>query len=172
MRRSKAILPLMGIAGAALLSYYTLFTVGLGEQVVVDRFGRILKIEENGGLKFKSPFDRIIRYSPYQVQRLEIGFRSDPEQKNFSDRNANPQLWEMKHQSISKNTEESLVITRDENIVDVNCVIHYQINNLRHYLTNIGQPKVFLRNISEVAIRNTFGKESLERILVENKYQL
>ncbi len=154
------------------IGYYSFFTVKIGEQVVVKRFGKIVRIEKSGGLEFKLPFDQIDRYYPNQIQRMEIGFRSDPTQKTFSDRDSNPQLWEMKHQSITKNTEESLVITRDENIVDVNCVVHYQINDLRSYLTNIDSPRVFLQNISEAAIRAAFGKETLVRILVENKFKL
>ena len=67
---------------------------------------------------------------------------------------------------------ESLVITKDENIVDVNCVIHYEIKDLKLYLTNLSNPITFIRNISEASIRTLLGKVKLETILVKNKYDL
>ena len=155
-----------------ILGYFTTYSVNIGQRAVVFRFGKIISIHSEGGLKFKLPFDMLIRISPNQVRRLEVGYRSDLSKRTFSDRNTSPQLWEMKHVSIRKKISESLIITSDENIVDVNCVLHYQISDLKNYLINLDNPRQFIRNVTESSLENLLGKEKLENILVENKFTL
>ena len=172
MKKQHIFMLTLGIVFLCLILYFSLFQVNVGQSVVLYRFGKIVKIYTVPGLKAKFFFERIWRIYPESVTRLEIGFRTDLSKKDFSDKYAEPQLWELKHESIEKNTSESLVITQDENIVDVNCVVHYQISDLKMFITAIAEPQVLIQNIVESSIRNSIGKETLEHILVENKYNL
>ncbi len=171
MNQSKIILVLL-ISVISLFCLFIPYKVNFGQQTIVYRFGKIIHIRDQMGLYLKSPLDKIFQINMNKIRRLEIGFRTDLSKKQFSDEDAIPQLWEMKHISISKEPSESLVITKDENIVDVNCVIHYEINNIKDYMININNSEKFIRNLSEASIRILLGKEDLEEILVENKYKL
>ena len=90
------------------------------------------------------------------TRQLELGFRSEGEE-------------------ITKPVPyESIMITGDENLVDVQAVIQYKISDLRNYLFAVddpgerdrnvepGQPDgVTLRDITETALRQVVGKEIL-----------
>lgn len=147
------------------------FQVGLGESVVIKRFGCIVEVVSEEGLHFKMPYpmDQLLRFLKDEIKRIEIGFKSDISLKTFSDKSAEVQLWEIKHKSITKSPNESLMITKDENIVDSNCVVHFKIKNVRHYLTNVERPKECLKHVAESSIRYFLGTLDLDDILVKDK---
>jgi membrane protease subunit HflK len=101
------------------------FVVDQTEQAVVLRFGRYLKTS-GAGLQFKLPFgiDRNYNVPVEQVQREEFGFRSD--------RPGETTLY-----SAADFPRESIMLTGDLNIIDVEWIIQYRITDPKAWLFNV-----------------------------------
>jgi modulator of FtsH protease HflK len=118
------------------------------EQAAVTRFGQFVRIA-NPGLNYHlpSPIEHIIKQKVTRIQREEIGFRS-PNGEAFS-----------KNTSLQKNiSEESLMLTGDENILDINFVVQWRINNLKDFVFNVVDPYKTVKSAAESAMREIIGK--------------
>ncbi len=62
-------------------------------------------------------------------------------------------------------SEESLMLTGDQNIIDIDYVVQWRIKNARDYLFNIRQPDATVKLASESAIREVVGQTTLEDAL-------
>ena len=63
--------------------------------------------------------------------------------------------------------EESLMLTGDENIVDVDFEVQWKINDARKYLFNIQNPEITVKEVAEAAMREIVGKNDIQSILTE-----
>lgn len=101
------------------------FVVDQTEQAVVLRFGKYLKTA-GAGLQFKLPFgiDRNYNVPTEQIQREEFGFRSD--------RPGETTLY-----SAADFPRESIMLTGDLNIIDVEWIVQYRITDPRAWLFNV-----------------------------------
>jgi modulator of FtsH protease HflK len=64
---------------------------------------------------------------------------------------------------------ESLMLTRDENIVDLQFAVQYRIKDPASYLFKVREPDVSLRNAAESAVREIVGKRSMDFVLTEGR---
>ncbi len=64
---------------------------------------------------------------------------------------------------------EALMLTRDENIVDVSLAIQYQIKDARDYLFNVDNPVASLKQASQSAERAVIGKNTMDYVLTEGR---
>ncbi len=101
------------------------FVVDQTEQAVVLRFGKYMKTV-GAGLQFKLPFgiDKNYNVPTEQIQREEFGFRSD--------RPGETTLY-----SAADYPRESIMLTGDLNIIDVEWIIQYRITDPRAWLFNV-----------------------------------
>jgi membrane protease subunit HflK len=101
------------------------FVVDQTEQAVVLRFGRYLKTV-GAGLQFKLPFgvDKNYNVPTEQIQREEFGFRTD--------RAGETTLF-----SAADFPRESIMLTGDLNIIDVEWIIQYRVTDPRAWLFNV-----------------------------------
>jgi membrane protease subunit HflK len=83
-----------------------------------------------------------------RVNRVEVGFRSgaDPGQAG----------------SAHDVTPESLMLTGDENIIDIQFVVFWQIKNAGEYLFGIKDPDETVKNVAESAMREIVGQTAFE----------
>ena len=65
--------------------------------------------------------------------------------------------------------QESLMLTGDENIVDIDFSVFWVINNARDYLFNIQNPEGRSRPIAESAMREVIGRSDIQRVLTEQR---
>ncbi len=65
--------------------------------------------------------------------------------------------------------QESLMLTGDENIVDVDFKVLWQINNPEDFLFNIQNPTGTVKAVSESAMREVIGESNIDSILTENR---
>jgi modulator of FtsH protease HflK len=63
--------------------------------------------------------------------------------------------------------EESLMLTGDENIVDVDFVVFWRIKDAQHYLFNIQNPEITVKEVAESAMREVVGQNNIQPILTE-----
>ena len=146
------------------------YTVGPDEQAVLRFFGK-KSGTASGGLHwyYPAPIGKRNVVAVTTTRRLELGFRSGADGFTVA-------------QSV---TNESLMITGDVNIVDVQAVIQYKISNLTNFLFNVddpgdvdrgipsGQPDGrTLRDIAESALRQVVGSRNIDDVLTTEKEQV
>ena len=160
--------PFQWVAIACLVfAYFStgLYIVGAAEEGVVQRFGKIVEHGIRPGIhyRFPWPFETLKKIQTKEIKRLEIGFRTRDTFKG----EPSAYLWETLHKQgrYEKHYEEALMLTGDQNIVDVNTVIHYRITNPVDYLFNNDDPQSMMKGAAEMAIRYVVAKQEIETIL-------
>lgn len=152
--RAGAIVIMVGI-GLALLGISSAFyTVQPEERAVVKRFGKVVAINEPG-LHFKLPFgiDTVQKVATERVLKQEFGFRteaSDDERSSYSTEDF---------------PDESLMLSGDLNIIDVEWVVQYRISDPMKYLYLQRDPDRTLRDISESVMRRVVGNRLGSEVL-------
>jgi membrane protease subunit HflK len=69
-------------------------------------------------------------------------------------------------------SRESLMLTQDENIVDVKLAVQYKVKSASDFLFNVNEPEVTLRQATESAIREIIGKNEMDFILKEGRTEI
>jgi membrane protease subunit HflK len=151
--------PLMLLIAApivALLGFYLFtFRVNPDELGVVMRFGEFVR-QEPPGLHFRlpPPIEEVRLPKVTRQNIIEIGMRSGMTTRNYQ-------------ASVRDVPEESLMLTGDENIVDVDFVVYWRIKDAAAYLFNIQQPEQTVKEVSESAMREIVGKSNIAPLLTE-----
>jgi membrane protease subunit HflK len=126
------------------------YTVEEGEQAAVVRFGKFVRIALPGlNYHIPEPIEVIYKKQVERIEREEIGFRSS------STNDAN--MASRKSAQARNISEESLMLTGDENIVDINFVVQWKINNIEDFIFNISRPKETVKSTAESAMREIIG---------------
>ena len=143
---------LLGVIGFAALAWYAFFfTVRPDEQGVVLRFGKFDRWEP-AGLHFRLPYPIEEIYLPKVTEQkiTEIGMRSG-----------------LRTGVPAASRDESLMLTGDENIVDIDFVVFWRIKDAPQYLFNIKNPDGSVRDVAESAMRDIVGQSNIQPILTE-----
>lgn len=137
-----------------------IYIVEPDEAGVVQRFGAYVG-STGPGPHYHLPFpvESVKTPKVSQVRRVEVGFRS-----TFARSGAPLQTRPV--------TEESLMLTRDENIVDVQFIVQYQINNPVDYLFNIEHPDGTVKSAAEAAMREVIGNSQIDSVLTSGKVKV
>ncbi|KAB7619694.1 FtsH protease activity modulator HflK [Alkalilimnicola sp. S0819] len=144
---------------AALTSFYT---VQPEQRAVIKRFGEVVGITDPG-LHFKLPFgvDQIQRVATERVLKQEFGFRSSG--TRVSGRTA---------YSARNFESESLMLTGDLNMIDVEWVVQYRIQDPIKFLYEIREPTRTLRDISESVMRRIVGNMLGSEVLTIGRVEI
>jgi membrane protease subunit HflK len=159
------LLALIIIVGLAVVGFYA-FTVSVqpNQQGVVLRFGELHRTL-TPGLKFRWPYPIETVYLPAvtNVNRVEIGMRTTASATIFGSPGADVQVRDV--------TEESLMLTGDENIVDVDFVVLWRIKDAANYLFNIQNPEGGVKDVAESAMREIVGQNDIQPILTRSRQE-
>ncbi|MGH9831986.1 MAG: FtsH protease activity modulator HflK, partial [Blastocatellia bacterium] len=166
-------------AAIALLYLLSGFTIiGPDEAAVVKRFGR-KTATLTSGLHYQLPWpvDEIVKLKPNRVQVAEIGFRTltaAPGADQTSTAEPAAYEWNLQHRSgrYEKKTEESLMLTGDENLIEVNAVAQYAVASPDQYLFATTDPANIVRVASESALRLLIGQSSLDSVLTTGRSEI
>lgn len=152
-------LPVLVIVLWAVFSSF--YTVQPEQQAVVKRFGAVVNITDPG-LHFKLPFgiDRVQRVASARVLKQEFGFRSVGQANNRTS------------YSESDFTSESLMLTGDLNVIDVEWVVQYRIQDPIKYLYQLREPDLTLRDISESVMRRVVGNRLGSEVLTVGRVEI
>lgn len=135
------------------------FTVETEEVGVIMRFGKYVD-EAKPGLNFKVPFIDQVEYVPVQRQlKQEFGYRTTSAGVNSSYRKAGY-------------GGESLMLTGDLNLGDVEWVVQYRIDNPFNYLFKVRNADETLRDISEAAMRQIVGDRTVNEVLTVGRAEV
>ncbi len=149
------------IAVLALWLLSGIFVVDAPERGVVKRFGEYHR-EVGPGLHYHFPFPIETALTPNvdQIRRIEIGFRTAGSGRNFQ-----------QGQTHSVD-DESLMLTGDENIVDVQFAVQYQLEQAKDYLFNVDNPDQTVKSAAEAAMREVIGKNLIDAALTSDKQRI
>jgi membrane protease subunit HflK len=139
---------------AAVVGYYAFsFRVNPDELGVVMRFGKVTR-QEPPGLHFRMPYpiDEVRLPKVTQLNIIEVGMRTGTSTRGVG-------------AGVSYVGEESLMLSGDENIVDVNFVVFWRIRDAQQYLFNIQNPEVTVKEVAESAMREIVGQSDIQPIL-------
>ena len=133
------------------------YRVGTDEQGVVVRFGKYVRTSEPGlHYHLPLPIESVSKPKVTKVNRIEVGFRNS--QSQFSQNSQTRQV-----------PEEALMLTGDENIVDLNFTIFWIINDAKDFLFNVRNPEATIKSIGESVMREKIGQTPIDPILAEGK---
>jgi membrane protease subunit HflK len=131
-----------------------IYRVQPGEQGVELLFGRFVK-ETGPGLNFwfPAPVGEVLTPNVEQTNQITVGFRGSPQ---------NLRTGAQRDRDVP---QESLMLTADQNIIDVDFIVQWRIKNASDYLFNIRDPQGTVKVASESAIREVMGQTPLEDAL-------
>ena len=69
-------------------------------------------------------------------------------------------------------TEDALMLTQDENIIDIKFTVQYKIKDARDYLFNVSDPDETLRQATESAVREVIGKNKMDFIITGGRSEV
>ena len=74
--------------------------------------------------------------------------------------------------NIGTTTHESLMLTHDENIVDIQFAVQYKVSNSKDYVFNVRDPDATLRQATESAMREIVGKNSMDYVIKDGRVEV
>ncbi len=149
---NKSLLPaLFGVLAVIWLAS-GIYVVAADEQAVVLRFGQHAATK-GPGLNWHLPYpiETVEKVPVTRVQRLEVGFRTLPGGRT---------------REIG---QESLMLTKDENIVDVSFIVQYKARDVADYVFNVAHITKAVRDAAESAIREVIGRTMIDDVLTTKK---
>ena len=134
------------------VGWSSFFQVGTEEVGVITRFGKYVKLVQPG-LNIKIPFLEVVtKVAVERQQKLEFGFRTVQSRTNSN-------------YTKTGTADESLMLTGDLNLADVEWVVQFRIEDPYQYLFMVRNPEGTLRDISEAVVRQIVGDRTVNEVL-------
>ncbi len=147
-----------GIIGVLLVVWLLsgIYIVDPAERGVVTRFGKYVETTEPGPhWHLPYPIGAVEIVDVDQIRNIEIGYRSTTAARE-----------------ISSVPQEALMLTQDENIVDIKFAVQYQVKDAKDYLFNVRDPDGTLRQATESAVREAVGKSKMDFVLTQGQSEI
>jgi modulator of FtsH protease HflK len=128
------------------------YIVNEGQRGIVLRFGKYVESTQ-AGLRWHLPYpiEVVESVNVSQVRTVEIGYRNNVR---------------------SKVLKESLMLTDDENIIDIQFAVQYILKNPEEFLFTNREPENAVLQAAETAIREIIGKSKMDFVLYEGREQV
>ncbi len=129
------------------------FSVTEGQTAIVMTFGKYDKDAvppTTSGFKWRWPYPiqshEIVNVS--QVRTIEVGYRTDIK---------------------NKQPKEALMLTDDENIIDIQFTVQYKLNDAADWIFSNRDPEEAVRQVAETSVREVVGKSKMDFVLYEGR---
>jgi modulator of FtsH protease HflK len=141
---------------AVIWSFSGLYRVLPDEQGVVLRFGKFVSTTQPGlNYHIPYPIETVLTPKVTKVNRIDVGFRSASDSGRTS--------------GIGDVPEESLMLTGDENIANIDFSVFWVIKDAGKFLFKIQSPVETVKAAAETAMRQVIAKSKLQSILTEGR---
>ena len=128
------------------------YIVDPSQRGVVLRFGKQVETTDSGPRwHLPYPIEAVEVVNLSQVRTVEVGYRDNVKNKML---------------------QESLMLTDDENIIDIQFAVQYLLSDPGAYLFNNRNPDENVRQAAETAIREVVGKSKMDFVLYEGREQV
>ena len=104
--------------------------------------------------KFPSPIEHVSTPKVRKIRRAEVGFRT------------------LQGGGLQKVPAEALMLTGDQNIIDINLVVQYKVMDSVSYLFNVRRVHKLVRNVSETVVRGIVGSRKIDEALTTGKAEI
>lgn len=146
----------VGILLVVFWIFQCFYIVQPAERGVKLRFGRYVETTLPGLHFLWFPIERVEKVNVDHIRTAELGYRSgSPVQRP---RETVP--------------EEALMLTQDENIVDIKFAVQYKIKDAADYLFRVREPDKTLHQATESAVREVVGKSTMDFVLTEGRSEI
>ncbi len=144
---------------ALILLATTLFQIQPEEVGIITRFGKYVRKVESG-LNMKVPIiEKLYKVAVERQQKEEFGFRT--------------MAPGIRSEYTKEGTvDESLMLTGDLNLADVEWVVQYRIEDPYSFLFRVREPVVALRDISEASMREIVGDRTVNEVLTVGRAEI
>jgi modulator of FtsH protease HflK len=151
----------LGFIAAGILVFWILsgfYIVDEGIQGVETRFGKYT-VTTGSGLNWHipAPIEQVEKINVQQQRYIEVGYRSG----------GNGQA-----QGTVGVPKEALMLTKDENYVDVQLAVQYQVKDAKAFIFNLVDPEVTLKHVTESALRGVIGGSMMDFVLTEGRSEV
>lgn len=153
----KAVLVVVAVVVVLVFGFSSFFVVDQKDEAVILRFGKFLRVSPPG-LHFKMPFgiDQNLNVPTQRSLKAEFGFRTERAGVNTV-------------YSGQDFSYESIMLTGDLLIVDVEWIIQYQIIDPRAFLFNVEDQDKTIRDISQSVISQLVGDRQIDAVLTQDR---
>jgi len=145
----------LAVGAAVLWGLSGFYIVDEGTRGVETRFGAYSATTQPGlNWRLPSPIDNVEIVDVQNVQVIEVGYRSGG------------------RQGAGSVPREALMLTKDENIVDVRLAVQYQVKDAKNYVFNLLNPTATLKQVTESAERGVIGHSAMDFVLTEGRSEI
>jgi membrane protease subunit HflK len=149
----------LGLILAVALALWLLsgfYVVQQGERGVVLRFGKKTDVTDAGlHWHWPYPLESVEKVNVDRIYPIEIGYRSNP-----------------RTGSKTRVPKEALMLTGDENIIEIEFAVQYKIKDPADYLFNVRDVETTISQATESAVREIVGKSTLDFALTEGRDEI
>jgi len=150
-------LSMLVVVGLILWGLSGLYIVDEGNRGVVLRFGEYTATATSGlHWHIPYPIEQVEIVNVEEIRNVEVGYRSTLTGQGGG-------------RSVPR---EALMLTQDENIIDIKFAIQYRIKDARDYLFNVSDPDETLHQATESAVREIIGKSTMDFVLTEGRSEI
>ena len=129
------------------------FIVPEGQTAAILRFGKFQSLSDRAGFKWRMPypFESHEIVNVQSLRQVEVGYRNNVKTKVL---------------------KESLMLTDDENIIDIQFAVQFRLKDAKAWLFNNREPGEMVLQAAETAMREIVGKSKMDFVLYEGKEQI
>ncbi|HQU14737.1 MAG: HflK protein [Chromatiales bacterium 21-64-14] len=140
----------------ALWALSGIYIVDQAERGVVLRFGKYVTTTMPGPhWHIPYPIEQVDKVNVARIRTAQLGSRAG---EGGSDAGLGGQ--------------KALMLTQDENIVDVELEVQYRVKDARDYLFNVRDPDVVLQQVAESALREAVGRSTMDFVITTGRSQV
>lgn len=149
-------LGLLAVAAVILWGLSGFYIVDEGKYGVETQFGKYTETTQSGlNWHFPVPIEQVEIVDVKQQRYIEVGYRSAGGD-----------------QALGSVPREALMLTKDENIVDIRLAVQYQVKDAQEFLFNVVNPAATLKQVTESAMRGVIGSNKMDFVLTEGRSEV
>jgi Cu+-exporting ATPase len=160
-------------AAAAFIVLSGFYTLSPNENGVIERFGKKVAPYKEPGWHWKAPWpiERLTRIGVKRIRVVEIGFRS-----TVTATGAEPATyeWNVQHRAgrFQSKPEESMMLSGDQNMIEVNATVHYQVVRPDDFLFNQLDGESTMRSAAESVLQSVVTTTAIDDLLTLRRRQI
>ena len=132
------------------------YIVDEGNHGVETRFGKYIATTQSGwNWHLPAPIERVDIVNVKQQRYIEVGYRSGGSE-----------------QATGSVPKEALMLTKDENYVDVRLAVQYQVKDAKQFIFNVVNPALTLKQVTESALRGVVGSSTMDFVLTQGRSEI
>ena len=154
---SRALVGTVVVVALGLWFASSFYVVEQGEQGVELRFGKYYRTTD-AGLRWHIPFpiDQVLIVNVQKVNTVEVGYRVNDRSRTFTPVN-----------------REALMLTADENIIDIQFAVQYDVKDPKNLLFNVSDPEhLVVRQATESAVREIVGGNTMDFAITQGRAEI